>query len=725
MSDTNENGANEKIGNDAYTSAPDIFDFHQGVWEPWKEYYIAYDKIHDRYDMQSKEEQAAFADTLRRETARVDQFITQQQQNIDEQLRYTERVLVRIQSADDPEEQDESYRVQRDELNDLLDDELRHLIEFTRHNFEAVRHLAKQHAMRLTDIMQTWPLDTQRFNLTRIEAKRLLDLCSKRGHAPVTARDKQTWTASFWVHPENLTEVQAALTFHLQPQQSLFAESLYLDNKDFELYLSCLEHDVNACRFTVTLLQSQRLFDIERRVHMDLDTKRSTRDHVTLPVDRLDDFLAGQYSRATQKGSMEEELLESLKQSVQIYHPVARKSCTQTSFRVGPCHLTLDTDITYQRQTDWAAKNASAPVPFPFAVLHIHGLSENTLFPGWLLELIGSSLLYEVPTYSCFLQGVLCLYEPQLPLVPYWEEDLKRVDIRRVARDAPIHDRQITSRVLIPEVDGTRPMGYLDHVLERPPGEPRPPSVRRRESTQLHYAKSNAGSGFLRSVPVWLRGPSMRRWRQNSLSTLRGSIKEGIERRRTAASQRDFYDPVAIAMEPDDDSRDSREKGYYYEEEEEETDEERKKREKKEKKAQKKKEKEDPRLEPKVFFANERTFIHWLQLGALILASALTLLNFGDQMSVVAGAFLFGVCMVIAIYAYGRFRYRAYQIKTRPQFRYDDIYGPIGLCILLVAAIVLNAVLKYLHPPSTSSYLGINNTTQQQPTTGPYQHTTP
>ncbi|KAI7883177.1 hypothetical protein K492DRAFT_120472, partial [Lichtheimia hyalospora FSU 10163] len=95
-------------------------------------------------------------------------------------------------------------------------------------------------------------------------------------------------------------------------------------------------------------------------------------------------------------------------------------------------------------------------------------------------------------------------------------------------------------------------------------------------------------------------------------------------------------------------------------------------------------------LEPKVFFANERTFIHWLQFAALILVAALTLLNFGDRISTIAGGVFFGISMGIALYAFGRFRYRAHQIKTRPMFRYDDIWGPIGLTTLLVGAIIVS-----------------------------------
>ncbi|CEG77422.1 hypothetical protein RMATCC62417_12176 [Rhizopus microsporus] len=128
----------------------------------------------------------------------------------------------------------------------------------------------------------------------------------------------------------------------------------------------------------------------------------------------------------------------------------------------------------------------------------------------------------------------------------------------------------------------------------------------------------------------------------------------------------------------------------------------------------KKKKKKQSTLEPKIFFANERTFIHWLKFSMLLLTAALTLLNFGDYISMIAGSTFFGIAAVIALYAFGRYRYRAYQIHNTPHMRYDDLFGPFGLCCLLVAAMVLNFVLRWEHPSTPGTYLGTNNQTRQQ-----------
>ncbi|KAI8987747.1 hypothetical protein BDF20DRAFT_803245, partial [Mycotypha africana] len=101
------------------------------------------------------------------------------------------------------------------------------------------------------------------------------------------------------------------------------------------------------------------------------------------------------------------------------------------------------------------------------------------------------------------------------------------------------------------------------------------------------------------------------------------------------------------------------------------------------------------KVEPKTFFANERTFISWLQFCALLLSVALNLLNFGDQVSRIVGGIFIGLAAAIAIYALYRFEKRAWMINRRIDGRYDDLWGPAVLCVLLVGAIVINFYLRF------------------------------
>jgi uncharacterized membrane protein YidH (DUF202 family) len=91
-----------------------------------------------------------------------------------------------------------------------------------------------------------------------------------------------------------------------------------------------------------------------------------------------------------------------------------------------------------------------------------------------------------------------------------------------------------------------------------------------------------------------------------------------------------------------------------------------------------------------VFFANERTFIHWLNFAAIILSAALTLLNFGDGVNRIVGGVFFAISLIFAVYGFGFYRWRAYRITNKPHLRFDDIFGPVFLCILLVGALIVS-----------------------------------
>ncbi|CAO3587964.1 unnamed protein product [Absidia cylindrospora] len=80
------------------------------------------------------------------------------------------------------------------------------------------------------------------------------------------------------------------------------------------------------------------------------------------------------------------------------------------------------------------------------------------------------------------------------------------------------------------------------------------------------------------------------------------------------------------------------------------------------------------RAEPKTFFANERTFISWLQFCALLLTVALNLMNFAtDHSTRAVGGIFMVLSAIIAIYALYRFEKRAWMINNQVDGRYDDL----------------------------------------------------
>ena len=99
------------------------------------------------------------------------------------------------------------------------------------------------------------------------------------------------------------------------------------------------------------------------------------------------------------------------------------------------------------------------------------------------------------------------------------------------------------------------------------------------------------------------------------------------------------------------------------------------------------------RVEPKVHFAAERTFLSWLEFSILIGAMAGTLLNFGGEAAVSAAVGFTVVAALSILYSLGLYLWRVEMIKARRAVKYHDSWGPSVLCVGLLAATLANFVL--------------------------------
>lgn len=100
------------------------------------------------------------------------------------------------------------------------------------------------------------------------------------------------------------------------------------------------------------------------------------------------------------------------------------------------------------------------------------------------------------------------------------------------------------------------------------------------------------------------------------------------------------------------------------------------------------------RVEPKVFFANERTFLSWLNFTVILGGLAVGLLNFGDRVGRISAGLFTIIAMGSMIYALVTFHWRAQSIRKRGQTGIDDRFGPTVLALSLLAAVIVNFVLR-------------------------------
>ncbi|KAJ1917381.1 GTPase regulator Nrf1 [Mycoemilia scoparia] len=103
-------------------------------------------------------------------------------------------------------------------------------------------------------------------------------------------------------------------------------------------------------------------------------------------------------------------------------------------------------------------------------------------------------------------------------------------------------------------------------------------------------------------------------------------------------------------------------------------------------------------LRPKNFFANERTFLSWLQLAVVMGGLGLALLNFGpsNHFKVLVSAFVFetGALALIA-YAYIEFMSRTSRLRSREAGTYDNLTLPVLIVLFFVFATAINFGLTF------------------------------
>lgn len=101
------------------------------------------------------------------------------------------------------------------------------------------------------------------------------------------------------------------------------------------------------------------------------------------------------------------------------------------------------------------------------------------------------------------------------------------------------------------------------------------------------------------------------------------------------------------------------------------------------------------RVEPKVFFANERTFLSWLHYSIFIGTFGTAMVGFsGDHRALYCGIIFIITSIIFALYALYLYLWRAGMIRSKDPGPYDDLYGPIALTLIFLCAMLLSLYFK-------------------------------
>jgi len=101
------------------------------------------------------------------------------------------------------------------------------------------------------------------------------------------------------------------------------------------------------------------------------------------------------------------------------------------------------------------------------------------------------------------------------------------------------------------------------------------------------------------------------------------------------------------------------------------------------------------KVEAKVWFANERTWISWLNVSILVATLSLGLFNASKDDIARNFAYVYALISVaILIYGYSLYQRRISMIRRRDPGHFDSLAGPVLLSIALFSAVLANFIIR-------------------------------
>lgn len=501
-------------------------------------------------------------------------------------------------------------------------------------------------------------------------------------------------------------------------------------------------------------MDTETIFVERKTHREDWTGEKSVKARFSLKEKNVNAFLTGKltassvFEKARKEGKKSEKEiadLEQLAKEIQYrvitrkFVPVTRSFYNRTAFQLpgdARVRISLDTELTMTREDNLDGKNRAgknwrrmdigidfpfSQLPpedierFPYAVLEVKLQTQTgQVPPEWVRDLISSHLVEAVPKFSKFIHGTATMFPGRINLLPFWMPQMD-VDIRKPVTHRFGIERpgQSTNYSTSDDIDD-------DSEDDSDTEENSQDTTQSQTSPTLHgddSAHSDQGIRRLREARDAMEQYDMDRTADPSNSL---DVEERI-----AAAPMDNPDDYPIYDSEDEDVDEMEEAkrlgGWRY-------------REKvlthhvamagsylvaglkkiipipkptlipgpsipqavgpiegRRFKAPKGKRIHVPvRVEPKVYFAAERTFLAWLEFSIILGSIAATLLNFGDDLSLAsAWGFTIVACLAL-LYSMFLYLWRVRMIRGRRAVRYHDAWGPTFLCIGLAAAVAVS-----------------------------------
>ncbi|KAL2831575.1 VTC domain-containing protein [Aspergillus pseudoustus] len=537
--------------------------------------------------------------------------------------------------------------------------------------------------------------------------------------------------------------------------------SIYYDNPEtWELYQGRLKKTEGAEAIRLRWyggMGSDQVF-VERKTHReDWTGEKSVKARFSLKEKYVNDYLAGTLTvdrifekMRKDKKKSEDEIadLEQLAREIQYrvitrrLAPVTRTFYHRTAFQLpgdARVRISLDTELTMTREdnldgrrragNNWRRMDIGVDWPFnqlppedverfPYAVLEVKLQTQaGQEPPKWIRDLTASHLVEAVPKYSKFIHGTATLFPDRIHLLPFWMPQMD-VDIRKPAtrhfgiqrpmtstslsanetpeddeseddelgaqdgRNGGPRDRstyrgltEIEPQALFEDTDGNA-LDIEERIAAQPlPGDEDYPlydsddeSI---DSGELEEARRVGGRYYYEQLAKYYS----QRFKNGTINLLKALIPRPMPTNMPAPEQ----NGITVMGSGRTIKRFTAPKG--------------------------KRIHVPVRVEPKVYFAAERTFLSWLEFSILLGTIAATLLNFGEDYITFACSWAFTILAAVAlVYSLMLYIWRVDKIRKRRDVKrvYYEKWGPTVVGVGLVAIMLTNFALRVRQAGFTS-----------------------
>lgn len=349
-------------------------------------------------------------------------------------------------------------------------------------NFMGFHKILKKHDRRLPNpckafyvgrlYEQSWVRGD--FSDVFVTISRLYSTLRGDDDSPATENSRQDFvrsTRKYWVHTEDISHVKYIVLQHLPVllqknmegnTDSQLVNSIYIDNYAMELYHGRLDKTPGAIalRFRWYGTGTPDTVFVERKTHREKWAQEiSVKERFVVPERQILPLLLGTFDIAAErdrmvaKGKAEDdirgviELAGEVKQAISSkqLRPVMRTQYMRTAFQHAndaTVRISIDSNLCMinERNDETAHgarwyRNPNQKVPlneitrFPHAVLEVKlQLKEEGATPRWVQELLESGMLQEVHKFSKFIHGCAVLLPEDVQAQPYWIDDVTLKD---------------------------------------------------------------------------------------------------------------------------------------------------------------------------------------------------------------------------------------------------------------------------------------------------------